>query len=230
MLFRTLVVVGLVGLSSLSATRAAAQESAALGLSSGISGVTLAEPAGNLDRGVLRLDIGTGEPARFSNFAPDTRRAPRERGDFRSYELSLTARAAAGMDVALAQSGGIGFDAAGDVASRSRSSELRLGRGLDMARADGPSARPRWYFFAASEDEALIWSPGPRTNAFGGVGSSLALQDRVEIGDVQAGVTYEIYGVQASLAYVEREVSVRAGHYSVSQDERFAGFTLTMRR
>jgi hypothetical protein len=36
--------------------------------------------------------------------------------------------------------------------------------------------------------------------------------------------------VQASLAYVEREVNVRTGSQNFSQDERFAGFTLTMRR
>ena len=230
MLLRTLVVVGLVGLATLSATRAAAQESAPQTVI-GVNGVTLDEPAGDLDAGVLRLDIAASEPARFSNFEPTSTRAPREADRYRGYEVSLTARAAAGMDVALAQSGGVSFNADGDVSRQSRSAELRLGRGLrNMARADGPSPVARWYFFAASEDEALIWSPGPRTNAFGGAGPAFALQDRVEIGDIQAGVTYEIHGLQASLAYVEREVSVRAGSHSVSQDERFAGFTLTMRR
>lgn len=96
-------------------------------------------------------------------------------------------------------------------------------------RRDLPSAEPRWYFFAASEDEALVWQPGQR-NEFGGSGSSFALQDRVEIGDMQVGITYERYGIQASLAYVEREISVRTvGSQGFKQDENFAGFTLTMR-
>jgi hypothetical protein len=36
--------------------------------------------------------------------------------------------------------------------------------------------------------------------------------------------------MQASLAYVEREISVRtAGSQTISSDESFAGLTLTMR-
>jgi hypothetical protein len=106
---------------------------------------------------------------------------------------------------------------------------LRLGRGLGGYRRDAPSSEPVWYFFAASEDEALTWRPGVR-NAFGGTGASFALQDQVEIGDIQAGITYERNGLQASLAYVEREISVTSGARTFTQDEAFAGVTLTMRR
>jgi hypothetical protein len=141
--------------------------------------------------------------------------------------VALIASAPRGFDVAFAQRGGLGFNQAGDLERESRSSELRLGRGLRMQR-DAPSSSPKWYFFAASEDEALIWRPGIRTE-FGGSDGGFALQDRVEIGDLQAGVTYEANGWQASLAYVEREVSVRAGNQTYSADEDFAGFTLTMR-
>lgn len=95
-------------------------------------------------------------------------------------------------------------------------------------RDDAPSATSRWYLFAASEDEALIWAPGSRSE-FGASDGGFALQDRVEIGDMQAGVTYERDGWQASLAYVQREISVRTGARTVSQDEDFTGVTLTMR-
>ena len=84
------------------------------------------------------------------------------------------------------------------------------------------------YIFAGSEDEALIWRPGSR-NALGGSGPSFAMQDRVEIGDRQAGITYEANGWQASFAYVEREIRVRAGGRNFNQDEDFTGLTLTMR-
>ncbi|MBK8543987.1 MAG: hypothetical protein IPL62_10780 [Caulobacteraceae bacterium] len=70
--------------------------------------------------------------------------------------------------------------------------------------------------------------PGGRTE-FGSSGSSFGLQDRVEIGDMQAGITYERYGIQASLAYVEREFTVVSGSQSFTQDDSFAGLTLTMR-
>jgi hypothetical protein len=45
-----------------------------------------------------------------------------------------------------------------------------------------------------------------------------------------AGVTYERNGVQASLAYVEREESTRVGRESYTQEQAFTGVTLTMRR
>ena len=138
------------------------------------------------------------------------------------------ASATNGLDVSFAQRGGLGFNREGDIERQSRASELRLGRGLRGMRREERSSEPTWYFFAASEDEALVWRPGVR-NEFGGQSASFAVQDQVEIGDLQAGVTYEANGWQASIAYVEREISVHAGSETFSQDEAFAGFTLTMR-
>ena len=56
------------------------------------------------------------------------------------------------------------------------------------------------------------------------------MQDRVEVGDMSVGVTYERNGVQASLAYVEREEATTVGNETFNQDQSFAGVTLTMRR
>jgi hypothetical protein len=50
------------------------------------------------------------------------------------------------------------------------------------------------------------------------------------VGDLAAGVTYERNGVQASLAYVEREESTRIGRQNYSQEQNFTGVTVTMRR
>jgi hypothetical protein len=92
-----------------------------------------------------------------------------------------------------------------------------------------PNAAPSVYMFVASDDEALTWRPGQRTE-LGGQRGGFALQDRVEVGDVSAGVTYERGNVQASIAYVEREVSAQVGRDSYSKDESFTGVTVTMRR
>ena len=122
----------------------------------------------------------------------------------------------------------LGADRNGDLDRQGRGSELRVGRGLVDERRDGE--RNSTYVFVASDNEALTWQPGSRTE-FGGQGSSFALQgDRVEVGDLSAGVTWERNGVQTSLAYVEREQSTRVGNQSFSQDENFAGVTVTMRR
>jgi hypothetical protein len=228
MLFRKLVVVGLAGFLSFAANIATAEDAVGPNASMiGLDGVSFVDPnSAFTDR--FDVSIGEGDEARFTNLSPSTRTPREDPDDYRHYELALVARGAAGIDVAFAQRGGLGFNAQGDIERESRASELRLGRGLRSMRRDAPSATPTWYIFAASEDEALIWQPGTR-NEFGGSGSSFALQDRVEIGDMQAGVTYEAHGWQASLAYVQREISVRTGSRTISQDEDFTGFTLTMR-
>ena len=109
-------------------------------------------------------------------------------------------------------------------------SELRVGHTFGQARRHGAStdfSQHRVYAFAASDDQAVTWAPGQAGNHF--AGSQFGLQDRVEVGDHQAGVTYERGNVQASLAYVEREVSTTVGRESFSKNENFAGLTLTMR-
>jgi hypothetical protein len=229
MLLRKLVVVGLVSFVSFAASIATAED--AVGPSAsyvGVNGVSFADPTQPFESDRFRLSIGEADTPRFglSSQAPS---APDER-DRRGYEVAVVARATSDFDVAFAQTGTVGFNSDGDIERRSRGSELRLGRGLRNLRQENtePRMQGSWYVFAASEDEALTWRPGQR-NEFGGSGSSFALQERVEIGDVQAGITYESNGWEASLAYVEREFSMRTGSRTISQDEDFTGFTLTMR-
>jgi hypothetical protein len=226
MLIRRLVVVGLVGFVSLAANIATAEDAVAPS-NFAVDGVDLVDPS-QIFSNRFELGIGDGQASRFANLGPAEPGA-RAGNTNHDYEVQLATRMS-GLDVSIAQRGGVGFDSQGDVSRQSRASELRLGRGLrGMERDNGPSSEPAWYFFAASEDEALVWRPGVR-NEFGGSGSSFALQDQVEIGDLQVGITYERYGVQASLAYVEREFSVTSGNQHFKQDEAFAGLTLTMRR
>jgi hypothetical protein len=228
MLLRKLVVVGLVGFVSFAANIATAED--AVGPSAGyvgVDGVNFADPTDAFpDR--FQLNISPGREGRFANLTPAETQRGRTRDGSRSYELSLVASSRSGLDVSFAQRGGVGFNDEGEIDRQTRGSELRLGRGLRNMPRDEPSAAPKWYLFAASEDEALIWRPGMRSE-FGSTASGFALQDRVEIGDIQAGITYEANGWQASLAYVEREVSTRSGTQTYTQDENFAGVTLTMR-
>jgi hypothetical protein len=228
MLLRKLVVVGLVGVISFAANIATAEDAVAPSATFvAVDGVSFIDPnQAFADRFDLSISTGAAAP-RFTSLAPSQPGA-REDADYRRYEVELIATGAAGFEVAFAQRGGIGFNDQGDIERETRGSELRLGRGLRNMPRNQPSATPTWYIFAASDDEALVWRPGMRTE-FGGSGSSFALQDRVEIGDIQAGITYEQNGWQASLAYVEREISVRSGSRTFTQDEDFAGFTLTMR-
>lgn len=227
MLIRKLVVVGLVGIVSFAANFATAEDAGAPQANFvGLDGVDFVDPSTVFADNRFEFRLSEGAAPRFTNLAPVAQDSARD-PNYRGAELAVTARSAAGFDVTFAQRAGVGFNRQGDVERRSRASELRLGRSLDVRR-DEPSREPRWYIFAASEDEALTWGPASR-NEFGGSGSSFSVQDRVEIGDIQAGITYERDGWQASLAYVEREVSVTTGSRTISHDEDFTGLTLTMR-
>ena len=141
------------------------------------------------------------------------------------FELSAPHHATgAPLDFAIAHTAGFAAGESGDIDRVRRSAEVRIGRALGDPDGGMSSQPSRLYVFAGADNEALTWRPGQQ-------GRSLAIQqDRVEIGDMQAGVTYDRGAVQASLAYVEREISATVGRTTTTRDENFAGLTLTMRR
>lgn len=202
-----------------------------------IEGVPLEDPNAALAQAEaqpLEFNFGNEVTPRF-NFTPSASpafAAPAYFGEQRGVELEFAAAgdsAGVPLDVAVAQRATLRADADGEISGGSSGSELRIGRGL-VQRGNDRGENSSIYFFVADDDEALTWRFGQASNLMGR-GGALALQEeRVEVGDMSAGVTYERNGVQASLAYVEREVSARIGRESFSQDENFAGFTLTMRR
>lgn len=124
------------------------------------------------------------------------------------------------LDMSIAQRATIG--ASDNGRRRTTGSELRIGQGLVARRQTGEGDTA--YMFIASDDEALTWRPGARRT-----GAALSLQDQVQVGDRSAGFAMERGGVQASIAYVEREASTQVGVESFSQQEQFAGVTITMR-
>lgn len=205
------------------ATAALAQE--------GVSGVLLADPAAALQprERTVELTASDDSAPRFSSAHIPIGESPAPQ----RLELELAAsgeQAGLPLDVSVAQRASLGADAAGDINRESRGSEVRIGRNLVQQDRDGSSGGSSVYMFVASDDEALTWRPGQRTEFGASNGGGFALQDQVEIGDMSAGVTYERGGVQASIAYVEREVSATVGRESFSKDESFAGVTVTMRR
>lgn len=235
MLIRSLVVVGLVGIASLGVTIASAKDAVGSDKSyAAIEGVSFIDPLNhdNFASGD-RFDVAIGQGAspRFATLGEYAQERPLNPESMRSYEVAFVAHAGVAgvpVDVAITQRAALGVNENGDISSQSRGSELRLGSGLSLRRL-GQARAPSWYVFAASDDEALTWSPGAR-NAFGHPsGAGFALQNRIEIGNMQAGITYESGRLQASLAYVEREISVRTGSRTISADESFTGLTLTLR-
>src|SRR5262249_545923 len=132
-----------------------------------VEGVSFADgPSLSSDgRPLFDFSLHEGDANRFASLAEETTSARRRADDLtRRYEISLAARGDAlglPVDVAVAQRAAIGVDEDGDVSRRGRGSELRLGQGLDVERMEAPDwFSSTWYFFAASDDEALTWRPG----------------------------------------------------------------------
>jgi len=210
---------------------APAQDIAANGYSStsntyALNGIMLTEPSES--RPALELSWRTDPAARFSDAAPTRFTDPTlSETEQRAVELTFAAPNSApfGLDVAFAQRASFAINEDGEIGGAGAGAELRVGRNLSqVARPWQQSDQGSWYVFLASDGQALTWSaenaiPGQR---------GLRLQDRVTIGDTQIGVTYEFRGLQASLAYTQREVSYnRITSRGYTEDESFAGFVLT---
>lgn len=108
-----------------------------------------------------------------------------------------------------------------------RQSSRRLRALLNAPYTHRPESE-RVYAFVASGQEALTWQPRHANGPLNLTPNLAYESDRVGIGDRQAGLTYERHGVQASVAYVEREIRDHVGRTFASRQESFVGFTLTM--
>jgi len=77
-----------------------------------------------------------------------------------------------------------------------------------------------WYFFAGADAEALTYSP----NSIGRLTSGqFHLQDRIIVGDAQAGLGYRIGNADLSLSYLRREAS--GEDFSFNEDAAALSFT-----
>ena len=137
--------------------------------------------------------------------------------------------------VANSQKTGLGLDLAlkprlsvndeGALKTTRAGAEVRVGQNLDLR---GKNARnANWYFFAGADGEAVVWDI-QRTGA-DITNGQVTLQDRVTIGDVQAGIAWESPAGQMSISYISREFEYRNGAISRSGEEDFAAVTLSWR-
>jgi hypothetical protein len=77
-----------------------------------------------------------------------------------------------------------------------------------------------WYFFAGADAEALTYSP----NSIGRItAGQFHLQDRIIVGDAQAGLGYRIGDADVSLSYMRREAS--GEEYKFVEDAAALSFT-----
>jgi hypothetical protein len=77
-----------------------------------------------------------------------------------------------------------------------------------------------WYFFAGADAEALTYSPSSVKRLTSG---QFHLQDRIIVGDAQAGLGYRMGDTDVSLSYMRREAS--AEDFSFTEDAAALSFT-----
>jgi len=101
--------------------------------------------------------------------------------------------------------------------------------GEDLRELD-PSDTTRWYLFAGADAEALTYSSNNPSRLTRG---QFNLQDKIIVGDAQAGFGYKIGDADISLAYIRRDVSSFGrdlGDAAISYTEDAAAISLTWRR
>jgi hypothetical protein len=102
-----------------------------------------------------------------------------------------------------------------------RGAEVRLGLDLEPDYRD--PRRRSMYLFAGAENQVLTYDlrNGSRPSL-----SDMKLEDKLTVGDVQAGVAVELYRIQGSVSLLSREFSAE----NASVRENYAAFTVTFRR
>lgn len=101
--------------------------------------------------------------------------------------------------------------------------------GEDLRDID-PNDTNKWYLFAGADAEALTYSPNSPSRLTAG---QFNLQDKIIVGDAQAGFGYKIGDADISLAYIRRDVNsygLEPGDAAISYTEDAAALSLTWRR
>lgn len=131
------------------------------------------------------------------------------------YEKAFTSRNQTGLDLTLTPRAALRFNDESSSAVVGAvveiGEDLRKGSDLD---------NNTWYFFAGADAEALTYSP----NSVGRLTSGqFHLQDRIIVGDAQAGLGYRIGDADLSLSYLRREAT--AEDFSFTEDAAALSFT-----
>jgi len=186
-----------------------------INLSSSLRGALFDMPSiDNVNSSVFKLDLG-GQPCLGTATecsANETRRI-----DF-GYAKNITKGKKNGFNLQLTPHGGLRVD--DDSQSALVGALVRIG---DNLRENSGEKSNAWYLFAGADAEALTYTPNSVRNLTSG---DFHLQDRIIIGDAQAGVGYRIGDADLALTYFKRQA--KAENYSYDEDA--AALSITWKR
>jgi len=131
------------------------------------------------------------------------------------YAKAFTSRSQKGLDLSLTPRAALRFN--DESSSAVVGAVVEIGEDL---RKGANFDNNTWYFFAGADAEALTYSP----NSIGRLTSGqFHLQDRIIVGDAQAGLGYRIGDADVSLSYLRREAT--AEDFSFKEDAAALSFT-----
>lgn len=138
------------------------------------------------------------------------------------YSKSLTTKIDGKLDIQLTPRASVSFN--DESSSAVVGALVRIG---DDLREDSDLKSNTWYMFAGADAEAVTYAPGSVRRIASG---NFHLQDRIIVGDAQAGVGYRIGDADLSLGYFRREVTsfgreINSGGISFKEDAAALSFT-----
>jgi hypothetical protein len=124
-------------------------------------------------------------------------------------------RSEKGLDLSLTPRASLRFD--DEISSTAVGAVIEIGEDL---RTGSEFKNNTWYFFAGADAEALTYSPSSVGRITSG---EFHLQDRIIVGDAQAGLGYRIGDADVSLSYMRREASTE--EFTYKEDAAALSFT-----
>jgi len=190
------------------------REDGVINLGSSLRGALFDLPSDNINASVFELDLGdrlclgTAEECA----ANDTTKIDV------GYAKNITHGKFDGLNLQLTPRAGLRFD--DESKSALVGALVRIG---DNLREGSEMKSNTWYFFAGADAEAVTYTPtGVRRLTSG----EFHLQDRIIVGDAQAGLGYRIGSADLALTYYKRQA--KAENYSYDEDA--AALSLTWKR
>lgn len=188
-----------------------------VGLSDSLRGAMLDIPAQSVGSSLFNLDV-TDVGCRTGEEGCLRRSDKLDVG----YKKSITAKIDSGLDIQLTPSASVSFD--DESSSAVVGAIVRIG---DDLREGSDLKSNTWYMFAGADAEAVTYAPNSLRRITSG---NLHLQDRIIVGDAQAGVGYRIGDADVSLGYFRREVTsfgreVNSNSISFKEDAAALSFT-----
>lgn len=188
-----------------------------VGIGSSLQDVEIELPAESIGSSIFNMDVS------------DTACLTGERGCLRrddtvdvGYSKTFFKELDGSLDIELKPSAALRFD--DESSSAIVGALVRIG---DDLREDSDLDNNTWYMFAGADAEAVTYEPNSVRRMTSG---QFHLQDRIIVGDAQAGVGYRIGDADVSLGYFRREVTsfgreVNSGSVSFKEDAAALSFT-----